>query len=68
MRDRPAEPCRRSGLGVDMDELMILGRVGERIDAVLADLDPRRDADFRADAGPDLVEAGDGHAPLFAAM
>ena len=39
------------GFRVDMDELMILGDVGEAVDPRLIDQDPVGDADLAADAG-----------------
>ena len=40
---------------------MVLGRVGEGVDAVLVDLDPVGHADRLADLRADFVEGGDGH-------
>ncbi len=58
--DGPAEAGGGSGRdGIDMDELMIVGRIGEGGDAVLADLDPVGNADRLADFCVDFVEGGD---------
>src|SRR6185369_4209582 len=59
--DGPAEPGGGRGLRVDMDELMVLGRVGEGVDARLVDRQPGRNSDLLADAAADLVEAGERH-------
>ena len=61
MGDRAAERGLRRGRRVDMDELAVLGRVGEGVDARLVDDDPVGHADFAADAGADIVEGGDRH-------
>ena len=42
MGDRPAERGRLGALGIHMDELVVLGDVGEPIDAVLIDRDPQQ--------------------------
>ena len=44
-----------------MDELVILGDVGEGVDPRLIDQDPVGHADFAADPGLDLFDAGDRH-------
>ena len=61
MGDRAAEPGRGSGDRIDMDELMILGRVGKGGDSVLADLDPFRRAYGLPELGTDFIERGDRH-------
>ena len=61
VRDGAAERRLRGRGGVDMDELVIAGHVGERVDRLLVDQDPVGDADLGADAGLDLFEVGDGH-------
>jgi hypothetical protein len=38
--DRSAEGARGRALGVDVDPLVVLGRVGEEVHAVLRDLEP----------------------------
>ncbi len=43
-----------------MDELAILGRGGELVDAVLVDEEPVAGADFTADAGANFVEGAIG--------
>ena len=40
MRDRAAERGLRGGVGIDVDELVVLGRVGEGVDARLVDRQP----------------------------
>jgi len=45
-------------LAIDVDPLEIVDRLGERVDALLGDLDPRRDRDLFADAGFQLADAG----------
>src|SRR5436305_11362177 len=42
---------------IDVDPLEILDRPGEGVDALLRDLDPRRDADLLPDAGLELADA-----------
>src|SRR5438105_1294408 len=49
VRDRSAEGGRRRPLGIHVDELMVPGRVGKRLDPLLLDLDPRRGAELGAD-------------------
>ena len=39
-----------AAVGIDVDELPVLGRVGERVDPRLVDRQPARDADLLADA------------------
>ena len=50
MRDRGAEGAVLGALGVDVDPLVVVGRVGEEADALLRDLDP---------VGPAEVGAGE---------
>ena len=57
----PPKPAACRSLGIDMDELMIVGRIGEGADPVLADLDPVGRADGRTDFCADFVKGGDGH-------
>ncbi len=59
VRDGAAEPCRGSRCRIDVDELMVLGRVGEGVDPWLVDDLPARNAHFLANAAADFVEAGD---------
>ena len=57
MRDGAAE--RRFGgraFRVDMDELMVVGGIGELVDHALRDLAPGRQADLLADAGQKLLQ------------
>ena len=56
MGDSAAErgPCR--GVSVDMDELMVVGGVGEGGNAVLRDVEPVRKADFLANFRADFGE------------
>ena len=61
MRDGAAERGMRGGGGIGVDELAILGGVGEGIDARLVDEDPLGDADLGADAGANIVEGSDRH-------
>ena len=42
MRDRRAERPSGGKLRIDVDRLPVLGRLGERIDPILGDLEPRR--------------------------
>ena len=49
MGDGAAERGLRRRRRVDMDELVILGHVGEGVDPRLVDQDPVRDADLAAD-------------------
>ena len=51
-----------------MDELAILGRISEGVDALLRYLDPARCPQRLADFRMDLFEARDGHGRLFAVM
>ena len=44
-----------------MDELRILGDVGEGVDPGLVDQDPVGDSDLASDLGLDVFDAGDGH-------
>ena len=43
--------------GVDVDPLVVAGRLGEAVDAVLVDLEPVAGAEVGAGRGGDLVEA-----------
>src|SRR5258708_5384713 len=57
MGDRAAKCGSFGARRVDVDPLEVVDRPGEIVDALLRDLDPRRDADFLPDAG---LEAADG--------
>jgi hypothetical protein len=46
--DRRAERTLRCAFGIDVDPLVVAGRGRERVDPLLADLDPRRGAEFSA--------------------
>ena len=46
-------------LDVDVDPLVVAGRVGERVDPLLVDLEPLAGAELLADRGGDLVEGGE---------
>ena len=48
-------------LRVDMDELMILGDVGEGVDPRLIDQDPVGHPDLRPDPLLDFLDGGDRH-------
>ena len=48
-------------VGIDVDELPVLGRLGEGVDPGLVDGDPVGDPNFLADASANLVERGDRH-------
>ena len=61
MGDGAAERGVGGGGRVDVNELLVLGRVGERLNALLFDGDPVGGADVGADLAADLVEGGDGH-------
>jgi hypothetical protein len=51
---------------VDVDPLMIAGRVGERVDAVLIDSDPLGDAEFLTDGVNGLLDgSNDSHCSPF---
>ncbi len=57
MRDRPAE---RTGLGplrVDVDPLVVAGRLGEHVHLLLGDLVPVAVADVLADEALEAVDA-----------
>ena len=58
MRDRAAERACRRALRVDVDPLVVAGRVGERVDPLLRDLEPLA----RAELEPRL-QVVDPHAP-----
>ena len=61
MRDGPAERGLRGCLRVGVNELPVLGRLGEFVDALLFDRKPARDADFLTDALADFIEGGNWH-------
>ena len=56
MGDRPTERSVLRPLGIDVDELMVLGDVGELVDPVLGHLEPLADALVRADVGLEQLE------------
>src|SRR5205814_9131871 len=56
VRDGAAEGGALRARRIDMDPLEVLDRLGEGIDALLRDLDPRRDADLLPDAGLELAD------------
>src|SRR5882672_10457535 len=58
VRDGAAEGRALGARRVDVDPLEVLDRAGEGIDALLRDLDPRRDADLLPDAGLELADGG----------
>ena len=64
MGNRPAERRLRGFVGVEVDELMVVCRVGEYPDPGLVDCQPGRNANFGSGAGADLIEAGDRHEVL----
>ena len=49
MGDGSAERRRSGGFGIDMDELVILGAIGEGVDPGLSDIEPFRHPDLLAD-------------------
>ena len=59
MGDRRAEWSGGRTLGVDVDPLVIVGGVGERVDPILADLPPFAVSEMRADQSAQLVHAAD---------
>src|SRR5205823_2330875 len=58
VRDGAAEGRALGARGIDMDPLEVLDRLGEGVDALLRDLDPRRDADFLADTRLEAADSG----------
>lgn len=54
MRDGRAERAVGGPLGVDVDPLVIAGRVGEEVDPVLFDGDPLADTDVGTGRGGEL--------------
>ena len=64
MRHGAAERGLGRGLGVDMDELPILGGVGESVDPRLVDRQPAGNADLCADPALQLVQRNDRHQAL----
>ena len=64
VRDRPAERRLRRGRRIDVNELPVLGRVGEGVDPGLVDNEPGGDADLVADTTLDSVSAASGMANL----
>ena len=58
--DRPAERATGRALRVDVDPLMVVGGVGEHIDAVLCDLEPLRRTDLAALRRDQLIEPTEG--------
>ena len=59
MGDRPAERARLGPLDVDVDPLMVAGRLGERVHPVLGDLQPVAVAEVLADEFLEPVGAVD---------
>jgi hypothetical protein len=57
VRDRRAERPGLGALGVEVDPLVVVGRVGEEPDPLLRHGDPVADADLLADQ---VLELGDG--------
>ena len=63
--DGAAEGPRLRALHVDVDPLVVAGRVGEPVDPVLLDRDPLRGPELLADGGGHLVKGGeDAHVSL----
>ena len=60
MGDRTAERAALGPLDVDVDPLVVAGRVGERVHLFLGDLDVRGVAEVLADEGFHLVDSVDG--------
>src|SRR5215208_2402898 len=58
MGDRAAEGRALRARRIDVDPLEIPDRLGEGVDALLRDLDPRRDADLLADARLEAANGG----------
>ena len=56
MRDRGPERCRLCRLRIDVDELVVVGDVGELVDLVLGDLEPVACALVVSDVGPEQFE------------
>ena len=52
----PNGVSRGRALGIDMDELVVVGGVGELVDHRLRDDAPGRHADLGADGGQELIE------------
>jgi hypothetical protein len=60
--DGSAERGRRGALGVDVDPLVVAGRLRERVDVGLGDLAPVRHAELATLGGAQSVEPGErGH-------
>jgi hypothetical protein len=49
VRDGPAKKSLRRAFWIDVDVLMIAGRVGEEVDSILGDFNPLAHSDFLAD-------------------
>ena len=58
--DGAAERALRRALLVDVDPLVVVGGVGEQVDAVLVDLEPVAGAEVLAHGGGELVDVGEG--------
>ena len=56
MRDPPAERAVRRTLGIDVDPLMVIGGVGEQIDALLRDLQPIGGPELTALGSDELIQ------------
>src|SRR3546814_13861423 len=62
MRDwSPERALPLGALDVDVDPLMVVGRVGETVDPVLSDLDPVRRSQRAADEVPEALDTFSGH-------
>ena len=57
MGDRAAERPRLGLLDVDVDPLVVAGRVGEQVDLLLAQLLPVAVAEVLTSLGPELVQS-----------
>ena len=60
MSDGAAERPLRRPLLVDVDPLVVVGGVGEQVDAVLVDLEPVAGPEVRTHGGGQLVDVGEG--------
>ena len=56
MSDRPAERAVCRTLGIDVDPLMVVGGVGEQIDALLCDLQPIGGTELAALGSDELIQ------------
>src|ERR1700730_679189 len=60
MRDRGTEWACRCALRVEVDPLMVAGRIGERVDLVLGDRVPAAGTQVLARGGDELISGGEG--------